>query len=164
MGKERYGVQSKRWSLRVVQLILELLVAGTPPASINASIAAFVGVITPHIEIKTNKLVLIWFIRRFHTVLLIVCQLLAAHRLSKSEKWGTMHSDGTKRHQVDILNLVITNIEDGDPNYVPIIFSASILLEDGTANSLHDSIINFIDEKKDWLVKWRDVIERDHPE
>ena len=75
-----------------------------------------------------------------------------------------MHSNGTGRRQVDILNLIITAMEDEVPSGVPILFSASILPEDGTANNLHNSIINFIEEKKEWLVKWQEVIERDHPD
>ena len=163
-GMEKVGIRARRLSLRIVQLILELLVAGTPPASINRSILAFVGNMASHIKVHVKVLPSIWFIRRCWTVLLIVSQLIVAHRLSKSDKWGAMHSDKTGRRQVDILNLIITAMEDGDPSYVPILFSASILPENGTADNLHNSIINFIEEKKEWLVKWQEVIERDYPD
>ena len=105
------GNRSKRWSLRIVQLILEELVAGVPPASMAAAITAFVKNIAPNIIIK--KLPSVWFVRRCRTVLLIVCQILAAHRLSKATQWGTMHSDGTARRHVDIINLIITVMKNG---------------------------------------------------
>ena len=79
----------------------------------GASIVSFVGNIAPNIKIDIKQLPSVWFIRRCRTVLLIVCQLLAAHRLSKSEKWGTMHTDGTARRQNDIINLVISVMEEG---------------------------------------------------
>ena len=161
---ERYGIRSKRWSLRIIQLILELLVAGTPPSSINASIVAFVKNLAPHVKVKINHLPSIWFIRRCRSVLLIVCQLLAAHRLANSPKCGAMHSDGTGRRQTEIVNLVISAFQEGDPSFVPIVFSASILPEDGTADGIHESIITFLEEKKVWLAKWKAVIERDFPQ
>ena len=44
---------------------------------------------------------------------------------------------------------------------MPILFSASILPEDNTADSLIGSIITFSEEKKEWLHEWKRVIERD---
>jgi hypothetical protein len=162
--KERHGLRSKRWSLRIIQLILELLVAGTPPSSINASIVAFVKNLAPHVKVKINHRPSIWFIWRCRSVLLIVCQLLAAHRLATSPKWGAIHSDGTGRRQTRIVNLIISTFQEGNPSFVPIVFSASILPEDGTADGIHESIITFLEEKKVWLAKWKAVIERNFPQ
>ena len=46
---------------------------------------------------------------------------------------------------------------------MPILFSASILPEDGTSEAIHDSIISFLEEKKEWLKKWQEVMARDYP-
>ena len=53
-GKESpdEGRDAKHWTLRTIQLILKLMVAGTPPASIGATTVAFVSNITPHIQLK----------------------------------------------------------------------------------------------------------------
>ena len=83
------------WSLNIVQLILQLLVAGTHPSSITAAIVAFVQNISTDILIK--ELPPIWLILQCQTVLLITCHIIAAYCLSKSEKWGTLHTDETGR-------------------------------------------------------------------
>ena len=48
------------------------------------------------------------------------------------------------------------------PDYLPILFSASILPESGSSEAIHDAIISFMDEKKEWLQKWQDVMTRDY--
>ena len=155
--------RARRWPMHIIQLILELLVAGVPPSSVNASIVAFVKVTAPHIKILLEELPSIWFIRRCRTVLLTLCTLLAAHRLASAKKWGAFHSDGTGRRHLDIIDLTIT-IEEAVNEYVPILFSASILPEDGTAESQHDAILTFIEEKKRWLQRWMQVLTRDYPD
>mmetsp|Transcript_32085 Transcript_32085/g.59266 ORF Transcript_32085/g.59266 Transcript_32085/m.59266 type:complete len:477 (+) Transcript_32085:100-1530(+) len=94
---------------------------------------------------------------------MIVCQLIGAYRLAKSTKWGTIHTDGTGRRQTAIINLIISILEEGDPTYLPILLSASILPEDETAVVQHDAIISFLKEKKEWLQKWKDALEQDFP-
>ena len=46
-------------------------------------------------------------------------------------------------------------------DYLPILFSASILPESGTSEAIHDAILEFLEEKKEWLKKWQDKIEQD---
>ena len=130
------------WSLKIVQLILELLVAGTPLSYITADIFAFFQNITTHVVIK--ELPSIWFIHQCQTVLLITCQLFAAYSLSESEKWGTLHKDGTGRRQTAIINLIITIAQTNDPILLPVLFSDYILPEDDTAVGQHDAIALFI--------------------
>ena len=52
---------AKCWTLKIIQLILELLGAGTPPNSIGGSIVSSIKNIPPNIELK--ELPSIWFIR-----------------------------------------------------------------------------------------------------
>ena len=142
-AKEKSGKRSTAWSLKIVQLILEQLVAGVAPVSMGLSIVSFVRNICPNIKIAIKQLPSVWFIRQCRTVLLIVCQLLTAHRLSKSDKWGTMHTDGTARHHIDIINLIITILNDGGKvfanqfitfsdvtnKFAPCFFNTSILFQ-----------------------------------
>ena len=160
--KEQKG-RAKRWSLRIVQLVMELLVSGTAPASVSDAIVAFVKNLAP--DIKLRQLPSLSFIRRCRTILVITCQLTAVYRLAKAPKWGTIHTDGTSRRQVCILNLIITILEErGEPNFIPILASTSILPEDETAITQEDAIITFLEERKEWLGKWKEVIERDFPD
>ena len=133
------------WSLNTVQLILELLVAGTHPYSITTDIVDFVQKISTYILIK--ELPSIWLIRQCQTVLLITCHIISAYRLSKSEKWGTLQTDGTGCWQTAIISFIITIYQENDYIFLPVIFSASILPEDETAVGQHDMIVSFIEEK-----------------
>ena len=55
-GIEKVGIKARRWLLRIVQLILELLVTGTPPAPINGTFLACVGNMAPHIKVRVKRL------------------------------------------------------------------------------------------------------------
>jgi len=159
--KEQH-VRSKRWSLKIVRLVIELLVCGTAPASVSDAVVAFVKNLAPQIQLR--ELPSLSFVRRCRTILVITCQLTAVYRLAKAPKWGTIHTDGTSRRQVAILNLIITILEnEGDPEYIPILASTSIIPEDETAVTQEDAILTFLDERKDWLERWKDVIERQYP-
>ena len=68
------------YSLKIFQLMLELLVDSTPPSYITAAIVDFVQKIATYIVIK--ELPSIWFIHQFRTLILITCQILAAYFLS----------------------------------------------------------------------------------
>ena len=132
------------WSLNTVQLILELLVAGTPTSSITAAIVDFVQNIATYIVIK--ELPSIWFIHQFRTVLLIICQLLSRYRLSKSDKWGNFQKYGTVRQQTEMINVIITIPQENNPILLPVIFYVSIIPEDKTEVGQHDTIVLFIKE------------------
>ena len=98
------------WPLYMWDLILEQLVNGTPPSSVNDNIVAHVKKFSPTTDIV--DLPSIWTIRRARTVLLIICQTLAAYRLSKADKWDQLFTDATSRRQVSFQNLVISIEED----------------------------------------------------
>lgn len=110
----------------------------------------------------------VWFIRRMRTVLVIVCQLMAAYRVAKAEKWGQLNCDETKRHQTDYLNLVLSCVEEscGDmpDEYSTILMSACILPEDGTSTAQRDAINAHLEEMNTWLDEWATLTEKMHPE
>ena len=99
-----------RWGLDVWELILEQLVNGTPPSSVNDNIIAHVKKFSPTTKIK--ELPSIWTIRRARTVLLVIVQTLAAYRLGFAGKWGQLNHDATQRRQISFENLVISVEED----------------------------------------------------
>ena len=110
MKKERIGKRgATRWPVFIWELIMEQLVNGTPPSSVNSNIITFVATMAPHIEIK--ELPSLWTIRRARTVLLVVVQTLAAYRLAKADRWGQIFSDETERRQDSFQDLIIS-IED----------------------------------------------------
>ena len=133
------------WYLKIVQLILGLIVAGTPLSSITAAIVDFFQNIATYIFIK--ELPSIWFIRQCWTVILIKFQLLPAYCLSKSEKWGTLQINGTGCWQTAIINLIIKISQANDHIFLPVLISASILPEYETTVGQHDAIVLFIKEK-----------------
>lgn len=114
IGKvHRAGVRSSSsWPLYVWELILEQLVHGTPPTSVNANILSFVRRFSPNTMIK--ELPSSWTIRRGRTVLLMVVQTLAAYRLARAKRWGQLHTDGTGRRQIAFQDLVLSVEEDVD--------------------------------------------------
>ena len=60
--KEQHG-RSKRWSLRIVRLVIKLLVCSTAPASVSDAVVAFVKNFAP--QIKLHELPSLSFVQRF---------------------------------------------------------------------------------------------------
>ena len=110
IGKELCRGCVRQWPLYIWELILEQLVNGTPPSSVADNIVAHVKQFSPTTVIK--ELHSIWTIRRARTVLLVIVQTLAAHRLAKADKWEQLFTDGTSRRQVSFQNLVLGIKED----------------------------------------------------
>lgn len=110
-GKEHHGQRGQAiWPLYIWELIIEQIVNGTPPSSINANIVTFIRKLSPSIVIR--ELPSIWTIRRARTVLLAIVQTLATYRIAKAKKWEQMFTDGTSRKQVSFQDLIITIEED----------------------------------------------------
>jgi len=100
------------WPHFVWELILEQLVNGTPPSSVNSNIVSFLRCFSPTTVIK--ELPSIWTIRRGRTVLLVVVETLATYRLAKAKRWGQMFTDGSGRRQIALQDLALSIEEDID--------------------------------------------------
>ena len=112
IGKIHDGQRgSTSWPLYVWELILEQLINGTPPSAVNDNIRLHVEMLSP--KTKIRELPSIWTIRRARTVLLVICQSLAAYRLTKAGKWHHLFTDATGWRQVTFQNLIIS-IEDDE--------------------------------------------------
>ena len=81
IGDGQRGATS--WPHFIWELILEQLVNGTPPSSVNANIVSFLRCFSPTTVIK--ELPSIWTIRHGRTVLLVVVETLATYRLAKAK-------------------------------------------------------------------------------
>ena len=110
-GKVREGNRGQAtWPLYVWELIIEQLVNGTPPSSVNPNIVTFIKKLSPSIVI--HELPSIWTIQRAQTVLLAIVQTLATYHIAKAGKWEQMFTDGTSHKQVTFQDLIITVEED----------------------------------------------------
>jgi hypothetical protein len=98
------------WPTYVWEIIIEQLINGTPPTSVNANIITMIKTFSPSTEIQ--ELPSIWTIRRARTVLLVIVQTLAAYRIAKADKWEQFFTDGTSRRQISFQNLIISIEED----------------------------------------------------
>ena len=90
---------------------------------------------------------------------------MASYRLARAEKWGQLNCDETKRHQSEYLNLVLSCAEDpGKPQeYTPILMSACILPEDGSAVAQKDAIVSHLVEMNTWMDEWATIVEKMFP-
>ena len=94
----------------MLQLVLEMLVNGTPPSAIPKNVASQVALTTP--ELKVEDLPCEGYIRKCRTILRIVGETLTSYQLAKQGKWKQLFTDGTSRRQVSLQNLIINIIED----------------------------------------------------
>ena len=140
--------------------------AGGAPSAFSKILVSFLKIMQPNSTIE--ELPSIWFVRRMRTVLAIVCQLMAAYRLAKADRWGQLNCDETKRHQTDYLNLILSCVEEsceGMPDeYTSILMSACILPEDGTSIAQRDAINSHLAEMNNWLDEWATLMEKMHPD
>ena len=98
------------WPTYVWEIIIEQLINGTPPTSVNANIIRMIKTFSPSTEIQ--ELPSIWTIHHARTVLLDIGQTLAAYRIAKADKWEQLFTDGTSRRQISFQNLIISIEED----------------------------------------------------
>ena len=94
----------------IQELILEQLVNGTPPPSVNANILSFIRCFSPITSIKEQPS--IWTIRCRRTVLLVVLETLATYWLAKAKRWGQMFTDGSGRRQTAMQDLALAKQQD----------------------------------------------------
>ena len=69
------GSRGRSWPLFIWELIIEQIVNGTPPSSVNSNIVSMLQTFSP--STKISELPSIWTIRHARTVLLVIVQTLA---------------------------------------------------------------------------------------
>ena len=161
------------WPLYVWELILEQLVNGTPPTSVNANIVMFLQHFSPRIVIK--ELPSIWTIRRGRSVLFVVVETLAAYRIAKAKRWGQLHTDGTGRRQIAFQDLAIS-IEEDVNGFIffsprrtlltislfdrPLLLTSCIIPTDERSETICEAILHALHEKGKNLDEWIVVHEK----
>ena len=79
----------------MLQLVLEMLVNGTPPESISPNITLQIALICP--DVKIHNLPSISFIKECRIVFRSLGETLTSYRLAQAKKWEQLFIDGTSR-------------------------------------------------------------------
>ena len=94
--KRQRGVGRKggsgKWPVKVVLLICELLVNGTPPSAVPKNIRTFSAAMTGETQDQPPS---VDFVRKCRVVVQNLNEMLAAYRLSKEAKWHQLFTDVT---------------------------------------------------------------------
>ena len=127
----------KQYSVKLVQIILEMIVNGTPPSSIRAILLIFAQTFDPTFDLK--DLPCLAYIRKCRSILITVTKVIAALRLSKAENWGQMFTDATSIAQVPLQDIILS-LKDHDV-IKPIVLLAATVLQNGkSADAVVDTI------------------------
>ena len=126
------------WPVWAVQLILELLVAGTAPSAIPLNIGimyeTFFGT-------KPEELPSINFVRQCRAVVEVVGKTITAIKLAKADQWEQLWTDATSRWQRSFTALLIGAL--GEAGKIdPIVVSSCIFMEDERSETQAEGIIN----------------------
>jgi hypothetical protein len=131
-----------RWSYEVVLLIIELLVIGTPPSAIPATIGTFYETL---LRKTPEELPSVNFVRQCRTVTQVLCETMSACKLASADDWVQWVFDATSRRQTPFQASIITVMTDAGLD--PVIVSSCIFLDDEssetTANSLVDKVRHY---------------------
>ena len=163
IGKEKRGVGGgsgrASWPLWMIQLILEKLVLGIPPASIPDDIILQDRITTGRTGQEVPS---VDFCRQMRIVLRILTETLAAYQLAKQEQWLQLFTDGTGRRQI-ALETVLIALEDADGKLRPLILSSAVVLKGESSEETCAAVLEQIKSGGARLARWAEVHERDYP-
>jgi hypothetical protein len=129
----------RRWPPRMVQLICEFIINGTPPSAIPSNLASMFAMVgMTEIELPSVS-----FCRECRTACQVMTETLAAYRVGKAERWLQGFFDGSSRRQIDITNFSV-GIEDKNGNIIPITVASCIFPKDGTAEMQVEAIMEAV--------------------
>ena len=103
----------------MLQLVLEILVNGTPPSAIALHVKSQSTLTTPGVII--DDLLGLGYIRSYRTALRVIGETLTSYRLGKQEKWQQLFTHGTSRRQITLQILIISIVEDN--TFTPLVLS-----------------------------------------
>ena len=149
VGREaRSGRGQQRWPLRIVQLILEQLVNGTPPSAIPDNIRSMALAL----GIKVAATPSVGFCHDMRIVLRILTETLAAYQLGKAAQRQQLSCDGTSRRQVQLIAL-----EGADGLLRPLILSCAHIVEGETSEQTCAAALAEIKRGGARLRRWAEV-------
>jgi hypothetical protein len=143
----------------MVQLILEQLINGTPPAAIPGNIYSQDRLTTGR---DGQEVPSVDFCRKMRIVLRILTETLAAYQLAKQEQWHQLFTDGTGRRQV-ALETILVALEDDDGKLRPLILSSAHVLEGESSEQTCAAVLKQVESGGAWLARWAEVHEHMHP-
>jgi len=126
-----------KWQPWVIQYICELLIIGTPPASIQSIISTSYQ--TYYCK-EPDEVPQISFVRQCRVIVQVIGETIAAIKLASAEKWDQLWNDATTRRQCTFQSLII-GLMDSEKKLDPVTVSYCIFLEDETAETTVESIL-----------------------
>ena len=147
------------WPLWITQLIIEMLINGTPPSAIPPNIAAQAELSMPGKtidELPSEK-----YCKDMRAVLQVVVETLVAYRLAKANVWEQLFVDGTCRRQVAMQTLLIAVEEAG--MLKPLLVSCSHILEGETSEQQCEAVLDMLERGGKRLTRLAAVFTRLFP-
>ena len=130
---------SASWPVKVVLMICELLVNGTPPSAVPSNLQTFAGHGGAEMDGPPPG---IDFVRKCRVIVQNLNEMLAAFELSDVEWWSQACTDGTTRRQIPAGCLVIGIVDKITNQYRSIIASSCIYSESESAEMQVEGILN----------------------
>ena len=124
-----------------VQLMIEMLINGTPPSAMPANLVSAFKMISPTCEIKDVPSVT--HVRKLQDVIRVIADTLAVHRLAKKDKWEQCHTDGSNRRQSAFINFIVNVLEKN--GILPVILSAAFTLRGETSEIQVEAIMKILE-------------------
>ena len=128
----------RQWPVWVVQLICELLICGTPPASIPDSIQIMYETLYGE---PPDERPSINCVRQCRVVVEVIGETLVAMKLADASKWDQLWTDATTRRQIPFTALIIGMLDE-DGKIDPVVVSSCIFMDDETAETQSAGIVN----------------------
>jgi len=126
-----------KWRPWVIQYICELLVIGTPPASILSIISSSYQT---YYGKEPDEVSHISFVRQCRVIVQVIGETIAAIKMASSEKWDQLWTDATTRRQCPFQALII-GLMDSEKKLDPVTVSTCIFLEGESAETTIESIL-----------------------
>ena len=126
-----------KWQPWVIQYICELLVIGTPPASIPSIISSSYQM---YYGKEPDEVPQVSFVRQCRVIVQVIGETITAIKLASADKWDQLWTDATTRRQCPFQALII-GLMDSEKKLDPVTVSSCIFLEDETAETTVESIL-----------------------
>ena len=139
-----------KWQPWVIQYICELLVIGTPPASIPSIISSSYQT---YYGKEADEVPQVRFVRGCRVIVQVIGETIAAIKLASAEKWDQLWTDATTRRQCPFQALII-GLMDSEKKLDPVTVSSCIFLEDESAETTVESILAKVSGIVRGIVTW----------
>ena len=135
--KLKHVGQGGKWQPWVIQYIFELLVIGTPPASIPSIISSSYQT---NYGKEPDEVPQISFAHNCRVIVQVIGETIAAIKLASAEKWDQLWTDATTWCQCPFQALII-GLMDTEKWLDPYTVSSCIFLEDESSETTVESIL-----------------------